>query len=186
MKGIKGFTLVELMVVLAVAGILLALTAPFGRYIRNTAATSYLHEFASTLNLARSTAITSGAQVVICRLKDTVDADGNPIKDCAKTNNGCFSNNANDVQWQGGWAVFIDNNKDCSITSGSNPDTMVRVYNTLPNGYTLTGGQPELVVFNSVGQVDFGNNTWTLSMNNSDANINKTVTLSRPGEVTLD
>ena len=205
MKGIRGFTLVELMVVLAIAGVLLALSVPFGRYINNTATTSYLHEFTTTLNLARSTAITSGAQVVICRLTDLKDGDGNPTgdKDCLKTNNGCGSDDASNVEWQNGWAVFIDKNSDCSITNGDNADTttddngngipdskenddpIVRVYEALPDGYTLTGQKHEDVVFNSSGQAMMTNNTWVLCPH-GDASLAKAVILSKPGKVRFE
>jgi prepilin-type N-terminal cleavage/methylation domain-containing protein len=204
MRGIRGFTLVELMVVLAVAGVLLALSVPFGAYINNTAATSYMHEFAATLNLARSTAITAGSQVVICRLTDLTDGTGAPTgdKDCLTTNNSCGSDSASDVPWQGGWAVFLDRNGDCTITNGDNADTttddnnngipdskenddpIVRVYEALPNGYTLTGGKPEQVVFNSLGQTDnVTNNTWILCPPNRDVSLAKAVAVSRAGKV---
>jgi len=192
------------MVVLAVAGVLLALSVPFGRYLSNTTATSYLHQFATTLNLARSTAITSGAQVVICRLTNLTDPGGNPTgdKDCLTTSNSCGSDSVSDVEWQGGWAVFIDKNGDCSITNGDNADTttdnnnngvpdskenddpIVRVFEALPSGYTLIGGKQEDVVFNSLGQTTaITNNTWTLCPPNGDASMAKAIVLSRAGKV---
>ena len=185
MKGIRGFTLVELMVVLAIAGVLLALSVPFGRYINNTTATSYLHEFATTLNLARSTAITSGAQVVICRLTDLTDGSGNPTgeKECIRSNNSCGSDSTDAIEWQGGWAVFIDKNSDCSLTYGVDGDEIVRIYNALPNGYTLIGDTHEDVVFNTSGQTLVTNNTWILCPPSGDVSLAKAIKLSKLGKV---
>ncbi len=64
----KGFTLVEIMVVLAISAILLAFAAPeFGTIIRNKRLTSEANSFATTLNLARSEAVKRRTNVTVCK-----------------------------------------------------------------------------------------------------------------------
>ena len=54
----SGFTLVELMITLAIAGILVAVGIPsFNSTISDSRLTSYANEFVTALNLARSEAI---------------------------------------------------------------------------------------------------------------------------------
>ena len=62
-----GFTLVELMITIAVAAILLALAAPsFTRLIANTRETSAVNSLLNALVYARNTALRSGEPVTVC------------------------------------------------------------------------------------------------------------------------
>lgn len=83
----RGFTLVELLVALAVAAILLGIGVPGLRQVlqsqRLAAASS---DFFAAINLARSEAIRRGMQV------DMAPVDG--------------------LDWRRGWAVFVDRNED--------------------------------------------------------------------------
>jgi type IV fimbrial biogenesis protein FimT len=180
MKGVRGFTLVELMVVLAIAGVLLALSVPFGRYINNTANIAHLHEFAATLNFARNTAITSGAQAVICQLNVNKT-------ECIRSNNGCSSNNANNVGWHTGWAIFIDRNNDCTIrnevSDTTDDDPILRIHDPLPPNYTLIGGKGEFIVFSHLGMSSTSNDTWTLCDPTNDTTLAKAVIMSQTGRI---
>lgn len=61
-------TLVELMVALAVLGILLSVAIPsFQGFIRNNRLTSVANELASAFSLARSEAVRRGQQVTVCK-----------------------------------------------------------------------------------------------------------------------
>ena len=64
----SGFTLVELMVTLAVAAILMALAVPsFTSVINGNRLTSTANELVSSLQLARSEALRRNTQVRVCR-----------------------------------------------------------------------------------------------------------------------
>ena len=89
-----GFTLVELMVTVAIVGILAAIGAPsFKDMLNQTRASSLANELAASLNLARSEAIKRGTRVSVCKSANITDSS--PI--CSTTAN-----------WQDGWLVFVD------------------------------------------------------------------------------
>ena len=95
-----GFTLLELMVVLAIAGILMAVGIPAMRdFIRNGRITSAANDVMAALHFARSEAIKRRLDVTLCTSANALEADGdpNPSPDCAATSN------------LAGWIVFVDN-----------------------------------------------------------------------------
>jgi len=91
-----GFTLVELLVVLAIAAILLAVGVPSFSYVvdRNRVA-GEVNEMLADLALTRSEALARRGRVIMCRT--TNPADPNAI---------CSSST---TDWNAGWIVFVDN-----------------------------------------------------------------------------
>lgn len=88
-----GFSMIELMVVLAVTAILLAIGVPsFHELIRNQRLNVAVNAFFGAINLTRSEAIHRGARV------DLVPADG--------------------ADWANGWVVFIDQNNNQLAEAG--------------------------------------------------------------------
>lgn len=68
-KRSLGVSLIELMVTVAVAAILLAVVAPgFQNLFQNNRMTSTTNELVSALNLARSEAVRTGANVRVCAI----------------------------------------------------------------------------------------------------------------------
>src|SRR5450830_1101578 len=66
-RCLRGFTLIELMVVVAVAAILMAVAAPnFSAAMSSTRLGSQANDLIADLRLARSEAATRGAWVVVC------------------------------------------------------------------------------------------------------------------------
>lgn len=66
MQKDKGFTLLELIVTIVIAGILMALAIPsFSDMIRNSRLTTTINELVGSLNLARSEAVKRGTNVII-------------------------------------------------------------------------------------------------------------------------
>src|ERR1700677_1609484 len=91
MRG-AGFTLVEVVITMAVAAILLTIAVPSFRYVTNSnRIAGELNGLVGDLQFARAEAIKEGRTVTVC-----VSTDGNT---CANT-----------TAWQSGWIVFSDPN----------------------------------------------------------------------------
>lgn len=105
---VAGFTLVELMVTVAVVAILLAVGAPQLRtFIQKQQVNGDLQALASAITLARTEALKRSANVSLCPLP----ASGN--HECA--------NAASD--WSHGWMVFVDPPSTAATTNDYDPDT---------------------------------------------------------------
>jgi len=116
--GRRGFTLVELMVALAIAVILLMVAVP---NLNDAAPRGKLaaqaNAFLATLNLARSEAIKRNGRVVVCK-----SADGVACTD--------------DGGWDQGWIVFHDPDNDV-VRDGT--EAIIERHQPLANGFSLTG-----------------------------------------------
>src|SRR5687768_17503929 len=90
-----GLTLLEMLVALAILGIMAAVGVPsLMDTVNRMAVTSAARTISSSLSLARSEAVKRGADVSICPSADGTD---------------CESDN-----WAGGWIVFVDANGDAN------------------------------------------------------------------------
>ena len=167
----SGFTLVELMITLAIAGILVAVGIPsFNSTISDSRLTSYANEFVTALNLARSEAIRRGQNVVVRRIGTQ--------------------------QWENGWQVFVD--VDRSSTAKTNTfnddgdntlceageDCMLRVYPALSGAFTLRGnnnfvnfiGYTPIGISNTIGSFVICDNSD--GDNQPNANMSKLITVN--------
>jgi len=127
-KRARGFTLVELAVTLAVAGVLVAIAIPSFREVGiNTGVSENTNDLVTALNTARAEAVKRGVRVAVI-------ATGG---------------------WSGGWNVQADGDHDNAF--GTPPtDPIIDTHGPFTNGYTITGvtgggGSNTQVVFNSAG-----------------------------------
>lgn len=89
-----GFTLMELMITVAVVGIVASLGVPsFQNMLNENRVTSLANELAASLNIARSEAIKRGTRVSVCKSANV--SSTSPT--CSTTAN-----------WQNGWLIFVD------------------------------------------------------------------------------
>ena len=122
MTSSDGFSLVELMVVLAIAAIILAIVAPsFRDFTLTTRAASTMSQLMNDLNLARSEALKRNVRVLVCAT--------NTAGNCISSSN-----------WANGWKLCYDADSDasCDASSTANPNP-IRTKAPVSTGLTLTG-----------------------------------------------
>ncbi|WP_269321146.1 GspH/FimT family pseudopilin [Guyparkeria halophila] len=140
MNKSTGFSLIELMVVVALAAILLGIGIPsFTNTIKDNRLTSQANTLLTSLTLARSEAIKRRKSVTVCPTTDQGDS-------CTDT-----------TSWEIGWAVFVDSDGDG--TRGS--EELVQLYPALEANNTLTGSR-NAIRFGDDGLASGFNGTWTL------------------------
>jgi len=114
-----GFTLLELLMALAIAAILVSLAAPsFANIIKDNRLTTQYNELLASLSLARSEAIKRAIPVTVCKSNDQI------------TTPSCGG------RWHDGWLVYIDIDGDGNLDS-SDGDELIRTHSTLPANNTL-------------------------------------------------
>ena len=82
MKRRRGFTLIELIIVLAIAGILIAIGVPnLAVFLKNSSRTTRLNDLVTALNYARSEAIKRNTAVLVCSSTDGAACANDPSFD---------------------------------------------------------------------------------------------------------
>ena len=162
---LRGFTLIELIVVLTIAAIMSAIAAPsFADMIRDHRLTTQANLILSELYYARTEAIRRGVQVSIRRTSGS------------------------DRIWTSGWQVFADVDGDGILDNGT--DTLLRVHEPLKDSFTLTSGNnydtwlaylPSGYPTSSSG---LGNDTFRLCAQN-DVNQSRSITINNTGRAVI-
>lgn len=126
-----GFTLIELIITLTIAGILLALAGPAMRdFILNQRLTTQANDFIADLNFARSEAIKRAGNVTICRQGGSL------------TSPSCNAGSA----WGAGRVIFVDTDADSTIDAGEETLRVQESLDGVNNTLTVVGS----VALNSI------------------------------------
>lgn len=156
----KGFTLVELMVTIAIAAIILTIGVPsFRSLIDNQRITTVTNDLFSAIKLARSEALSRGEQVEITPL------DGE--------------------DWTNGWAVYIDNDGTDGLSMTS--DEILFSSDSVPDGIAISENFSGTdVVFRGTGRLRTGAGTFTLSQHGEQRRSVVLNLIGRPKTKNLD
>jgi type IV fimbrial biogenesis protein FimT len=114
----RGFTLIEFMVVLALAAVILSIGVPsFNDFRRNSRITGIANDLLGSVQSARSEAIKRQLPVAVCPSDDPDNAD-------ATCTSGTFR----------GWITFVDADNDCLRDAADPNEVIVRTGTRIDTG----------------------------------------------------
>ncbi len=129
----RGFTLLELMVTVAIAAIVLTLGVPsFRDLVQNNRAATQVNALVTALSLARSEAVRRGQHVSICPSTDQETCTGGD-------------------DWDDGWIVFVDTETSDATTASPIVGEVLRVEEAMKGIDTFSG--PVHVRYRAMGDV---------------------------------
>lgn len=169
----SGFSLMELMITVAVAGILAAVAVPsLNGFVRNTRLTNTSSLLASDLNLARGEAVKRNARMIVCARKKTSSTK-------------CKPNADEDVTWANGWVICydMDADDDCDDATTALPNPIL-LRSAISSQLSLTA-TTNFLRFNGAG-AQSGANPATFQFNLSGTWSGapaKTISVDRNGSI---
>ena len=128
----RGFTLMELLVTMAVAAILLAIAVPnFQSFFNRNRVVTVTNDFITAVNYARSEAIKGGAITTLCMSSSGVACTGNS-------------------GWSNGWIIWVDRNANGVMDTGVVSE-LIRAHGPINAGNVAMGGTQTSFSFNGQG-----------------------------------
>lgn len=170
-----GFTLVELMVTVAVVAILMAVAAPqLKTFVQKQQVSADINTFMTSLQLAHSEALKRNGVVSMCALSSKTFVNS---QDAA-----CAGNAVTD--WSQGWMVYIDNSNGNGYAKAT--DTVLMVERTIRSkSITTNGNTPGIVSFLSNGLAVSATGSFVVTPSDSTDTLCKRLAISRQGRLNL-
>lgn len=173
----SGITLLELMVALAILGILLTIGIPSLLEMSEAEAVrGHLNTFFSTLRYARSEAIRNRAQVVVCPSTSSESA----MPSCTT---------ADTARWHQGWIVFVNRDGDSSYSYDAKKDTLLRVQGAINSSggiEKISGGTPNKLVYRNTGiLLAGGTSSFTFDATSTSERQRKRICISMQGRARI-
>lgn len=153
-QALQGFTLVELLVTMAVLVVAVSIAAPaFNDMVLRHRAASTTNEFLASLSEARSEAARRRRNVTVC-----ARASGGDTAECNADNQATGACQCSGTAWENGWLTFVDMNADGTLgTVADTGDTLIYAHPPLANNTSLrrSGASPanETLAFNAQGNL---------------------------------
>ncbi len=158
MKKYSGFTLIELMVTVGIAGIVIALAIPsMSAFVKNERLTSASNNLLADIMLARNKAVERNQPVIVCASNNQANCVGD---------------------FEDGWIVTIDTDGDGA------GDQIIKIMQETTGGITYMQQGLAIITFDSRGFLPTGANTGTISICDDRPNPDdyaKTISLSATG-----
>lgn len=166
LKKQSGFTLIELMVTLAVAGILMSIAVPnYRTFILNSRISAQANDFMAAIGMARSEAIKRGTRVTLCK---------------RATNTTCTTSG----NWEQGWLIFTDGS---TVGTKDGTDVIIQVRGPLTGTNTLIGNT-NVVDYIAYSAGGFGTRAGTVSLcpPSPAAVVGRDIVISNTGRARLE
>jgi type IV fimbrial biogenesis protein FimT len=130
MRRDSGFTLIELMIAVALVAILLATAVPaLDDFTNDARQTGAINDFISSIHIARNTAITTNSRVTMCASASGANCEA--------------------ASWDSGWIVFGDLNSNGSLDA---TETIVSA-SAAANGLNIQSGEfPAVLMYRPNGR----------------------------------
>jgi type IV fimbrial biogenesis protein FimT len=140
-----GFTLLELLITIAIAAILTAIALPSFKYVINdNRMAAEVNDLVGTMQFARAEAIKEGNDVVVCSANATGTA-------CSGT-----------TAWQSGWIVFSDPDSNGTLEAG---EPILQFHNAFTGSDTFEPSD------GTTGEVQFNRDGFAVGLNNNNAGV---------------
>jgi len=146
----SGFTLLELIVTLAVAAIILSVGVPsFRGVIMDNRLVSQSNQFVTSVKMARSAAVRYQRPATVCS-SDNFDA---AVPTCSADND-----------WSNGWIVWVDKNRDSLTTANE----IISVFGPINDASTLSSTTSSSFTYDARGFGTAGAGNLTLCDSRTD------------------
>ncbi|WP_210395983.1 GspH/FimT family pseudopilin [Motiliproteus sediminis] len=145
----SGFTLTELLIVLAITTVVMTLgVGSFNYYIGSTQADTIINRLRTALSLARAEAVKRSASVVLCRQSAVPGS--------------CAGGGATGrLDWSEGWLLFVDHNHDRIFDLGAG-DELLRVFPAIEAAFVLKWNRGDFIAYQGSGSLNSLNGTFCL------------------------
>lgn len=174
----RGFTLIELMVTVAVMIVVLAIGIPaYDSMMASNRAVSQSNMFVTAINLAKSEAISRGARVTVCANASATNTTPSSLA--------CATSGTN--TWANGWFVFQDADSDGVYDStGHDDETVLKLWQALEPGSTFSDGGTYALPFSSTGESLAGAVAFELTQNNAKGNQKRCLYVNALGQIRME
>jgi type IV fimbrial biogenesis protein FimT len=154
----KGFTLIELIVTLTIAGILMAIAAPsMQSFVSGSRLTTQVNDLLADINISRSEAIKRNTTAGICAT--------------ASGGTSCIAS----TNWANGWMVYAD---------VSGVTTPIKTHEALSGNNTLTGSTG-IVTYDKSGVLTSGSGVFVFTLCDPARKKTRVVTVATTGRPTI-